>query len=70
MPIPTIVITLTVVRSLVLALYSAHTDDVDFCFRSNGALVSGLVEREEILAGTMRSSEPCMIRMSPRFSNF
>ena len=41
-----------------------------FCFRSNGALASGLEAREEILAGTMRSSKPYMIRMSRRFSSF
>ena len=41
-----------------------------FCFRSNGALASGLEAREAILAGTMRSSKPCMIRMSRRFSSF
>ena len=71
MPIPIIAVALTVVRSLALTLGrgAQHVlTMMTFCFRSNGALASGLVAREEILAGTMRSPKPCMIRMSHRFS--
>ena len=66
MPIPIIAITLTVVRSMELTLGL----DTQLSFRSNGALASGLVVRDEIQTGTMRSSKLCMIRMSRRFSNF
>jgi hypothetical protein len=72
-PIPIIAITLTVVRLLAL-IPSIDTQQIltmaTFLYRSNGALASGLVARDEILTGTMQSSKLYMIRTSRRFSTF